>query len=129
LFKIGFYIYAVLFITTGTWAYSRDCAKGPEYWCRDAATAKACGAVRHCEQTVWRAKENKIPSMTISETNEMLCNVLVQASMKLFADGSVDVNSIKQYLRHDCTKLPNQNNLIQQVKKKRFNYSISMLFY
>jgi hypothetical protein len=57
--------------------------------------------------------------MTISETAEMLCNVLVQASTKLLADGSVNVNSIKPYLRRDCTKLPDQNNIIQQVSEKK----------
>jgi hypothetical protein len=57
--------------------------------------------------------------MTISETAEMLCNVLVQASTKLLADGSVNVNSIKPYLRRDCTKLPDENNIIQQVSEKK----------
>jgi saposin len=106
-----------LVITTGTWAYSSDCAKGPKYWCRDAATAENCGATRHCQQTVWREKENKKNSMTTSETAEMLCNVLVQASTELLADGTVNVDSIKEYLRQDCAKLPHQNNLIQQVRK------------
>jgi len=56
--------------------------------------------------------------MTASETAEMLCNVLVQASTKLLTDGSVNVNSIKPHLRSDCTRLPDHNNLIQQVSKK-----------
>ncbi len=101
-------------ITTGAWAYSQDCAKGPEYWCRDASTAKDCGAVHHCEQTVWRERK---PSLTTAETAQMLCNVLVQASTELLADRSIDVDSIKPYLRQDCTKLPDQNGLIHQVKK------------
>ncbi len=112
------YVEAFLLITTGTWANSRNCAEGPEYWCRDAATAKACGAVRHCEQTVWREKEMNKQSILTGETAEMLCNVLVQASAELLADDSINVNSIKQHLRHDCTKLPDENNLIQQVRKR-----------
>ena len=55
--------------------------------------------------------------MTTSETTDMLCNVLVQASTKLLADGSINSNSIKPYLRNDCTKLPKQNNLVEQVRE------------
>jgi hypothetical protein len=54
--------------------------------------------------------------MTTSETAQMLCNVLVQASTELLGDGTVNANSIKEYLRRDCTKLPAENNLIQQVR-------------
>ncbi len=106
-----------MLITTGTWAYPRNCAKGPEYWCRDASTAEACGAVRHCEQTVWRENRNNKQSMTISETAEMLCNVLVQASNKLLSEKVIKLDSIKEYIRKDCTKIPNENNLIQHVRK------------
>ena len=109
---------ACLFVTTGAWAYSRNCAQGPEYWCRDASTAEECGAVQHCQQTSWREKGNDKKQMTTSETAHMLCNVLVQASHELLGDGSINVDSIKQYLRQDCAQLPHQNNLIQQVRKK-----------
>lgn len=114
----------VLCYTSGALANSRNCAKGPEYWCRDLATAKACGAVRHCQQTVWNTKENSVPSMSNHETADMLCNVLVEASTKLLADSSMDVISIKSYLRSDCGKLPNDNNLVQQVREKQ----IELLF-
>jgi hypothetical protein len=120
----------VLFITTRAWAYSPDCAKGPEYWCRDASTAKDCGAVQHCQQTVWRENEDNKQSMTTSETAEMLCTVLVQASTQLLADKTIEIDSIKQYLRQDCTKLPDQNNLIQQVMKKIegfYKYSVFLV--
>jgi hypothetical protein len=55
--------------------------------------------------------------MTNSETAQMLCSVLVQASTELLADGSMNVNSIKQSLRQDCIKLPHQNKLIQKVNE------------
>jgi saposin len=106
-----------LLITTGTWAYSSDCAKGPEYWCRDVSTAEDCGAVRHCQQTIWRENEINKKPMTNSETAQMLCNVLVQASKELLADGSMNFNSIKQSLRQDCIQLPHQNQLIQKVNE------------
>lgn len=104
-----------LSVATGTWAYSRDCAKGPEYWCRDASTAKDCGAVQHCEQTIWKEKHQPQKSSATGETAQMLCNVLVHASHELLAGSSVNADSIKEYLRQDCTKLPNQKNLVQQV--------------
>ncbi|CAF1543583.1 unnamed protein product [Rotaria sordida] len=114
--KLIFLLSTIWLITTTTWAYSNDCAKGPEYWCRDISTAEECGAMRHCQQNVWREKENTKNSMTKSETAHMLCNVLVQATTELLTDGSIDVNSIKQYLRNDCTKLPDQNNIIHQCQ-------------
>jgi hypothetical protein len=55
--------------------------------------------------------------MTTSETAHMLCNVLVQASTELLADNSMNTDSVKQFLRKDCAKLPNKNNLIGQVRK------------
>lgn len=55
--------------------------------------------------------------MTTRETAEMLCNVLVQASTALLADKSVKTHSIKRYLRDDCAKLPNENDLVQNVRK------------
>ncbi|UJR26421.1 hypothetical protein I4U23_007753 [Adineta vaga] len=105
-----------LSITTGSWAYSLDCVKGPEYWCRDASTAKDCDAVEHCQQTVWQGKDNSKKTSTTSETAHMLCNVLVHASSELLSGNSINIDSIKEYLRQDCTKLPDQNNLIQQCQ-------------
>ena len=114
--------------TSGSWAYSNKCAKGPEYWCRDASTAKECGAVRHCEQTVWRDNAKNKPSMTTRETAEMLCNVLVQASTTLLVDKSIQSESIRQYLRDDCAKLPNENNLVQNVRKPIRSFDSHLLF-
>ncbi|CAF3953583.1 unnamed protein product, partial [Rotaria sp. Silwood1] len=114
--KLIIFLSAIWLITTSTWAYSNDCAKGPEYWCRDVSTAEDCGALLHCQQTVWREKGNDKKPMTTSETAQMLCNVIVQASIELVTDGFIDVNSIKQYLRNDCTKLPNENNLIHKCE-------------
>ncbi|CAF1045581.1 unnamed protein product [Rotaria magnacalcarata] len=107
---------AIVVITTSTWAYSDECIKGPEYWCRDATTAEKCGAVDHCQRTVWNQKEADKKAITGSQTAEMLCNVLVQAANELISDTFINVNSMKQYLRQECTKLPSQNNLIQKCE-------------
>ena len=112
--KRSLVVLACFLLAINVSAYSPDCARGPEYWCRDAATAKDCGAIRHCQDTVWRDQQQK-PSTILDETAQMLCNVLVQASKELLADKSMAVNSLKDYLRRDCAKLPNQKNLIKQV--------------
>jgi saposin len=113
-----FYFLAVLLFTTSTWAYPGECSKGPKYWCRDASTAADCGAVRHCQKTVWLRKGNNIKSTATSEQAQMFCNALVQASSELLTNGFMDIKSIKQYLRNDCTKLSDNNNLIRQVRKQ-----------
>lgn len=105
---------ACFLFTVHVSAYSRDCARGAEYWCRDAATAKDCGATQHCQDTVWREQQQK-PSTKIDETAQMLCNVLVQASKELLAQTPMAVNSLKDSLRRDCAKLPKQMNLIKRV--------------
>ena len=66
--------------------------------------------------------------MTTRETAEMLCNVLVQASTTLLVDKSIQSESIRQYLRDDCAKLPNENNLVQNVRKPIRSFDSHLLF-
>lgn len=35
-------------------AYRKECAVGPEYWCKSFQNAQDCGAVQHCTETIWR---------------------------------------------------------------------------
>uniref|UniRef100_A0A8C4Y5X7 Prosaposin n=1 Tax=Gopherus evgoodei TaxID=1825980 RepID=A0A8C4Y5X7_9SAUR len=58
--------------------WERDCVKGPEIWCQNLRTASECGAVKHCQQTVW----NK-PSVMFRPSKSFLhqrpgYNVLIQ---------------------------------------------------
>jgi hypothetical protein len=107
----------VLLIAAGAWGYSEHCAQGPEYWCRDSSTAEDCGAVRHCQQTVWLEKSTPVKSTTTGEEAEMLCNVLVQASSELLKNGLTDVTSMKQALRRNCTQLNGHKNLFRRVRR------------
>jgi len=68
----------------------------------------------------WHGRKNQKPTMTISETADMLCNVLVQASNLLLNEQTVDIDSIEKHLRNDCKQLPNENNLVRQVNKIKF---------
>lgn len=104
-----------MLITTSTWATSDDCSRGPEYWCRDEVTAKECGATRQCQQTVWNQENTNKKMLTINPTADMFCNIVVQAANEVITDKLVNADSITQYLRHDCTKLPNENGLIEKV--------------
>lgn len=113
-----FLLIVVLLIATGAWGYSEQCAQGPEYWCRDASTAEDCGAIRHCQQTVWLEKSTPVKSTTTGEEAEMLCDVLVQASSELLTNGLKDVNSIKQALRRNCTQVNGHKNLFRRVRRK-----------
>jgi hypothetical protein len=33
--------------------YPKECAVGPEYWCRSFKNAEDCGALSHCTKAVW----------------------------------------------------------------------------
>lgn len=35
-------------------AYQQECAVGPTYWCKSFQNAQDCGAVQHCQDTIWR---------------------------------------------------------------------------
>ena len=107
----------VVLIVTGAWGYSEQCAQGPEYWCRDASTAEDCGAVRHCQQTVWLEKSAPAKLTTTGDEAEMLCDVLVQASSELLKNGLTDVILIKQALRRNCTQVNGHKNLFRRVRR------------
>jgi hypothetical protein len=50
-------------------AYTKECAVGPQYWCKSFQNAQECGALRHCTDTVWRYDEiaTKVDSSTTCE--------------------------------------------------------------
>lgn len=57
-----------LYITL-SFAYKKECAIGPQYWCQSFETAEDCGALRHCTDTVWRydTKSSAVDSSTHCE--------------------------------------------------------------
>lgn len=65
-----------MFITS-ILAYEKECAIGPEYWCKSFETARDCGALRHCTDTTWRydAKQTQVdPSATCEWCQKILKN-------------------------------------------------------
>ena len=107
---------AVLLIATSAWGYADECAKGPEYWCRDASTAEDCGAVRHCQRMAWFGKNNLVKPTAIDGEAQMLCKALVQASTELLTNGVMEMNTIKQALRRNCTQIPGHKNIFRRVR-------------
>jgi hypothetical protein len=55
--KTMFAIYLIVLSIGLTAVYAEECAIGPEYWCKSFENAKACGALRHCTDTVWSHDE------------------------------------------------------------------------
>ena len=49
-----------------TCAYQKECAVGPQYWCKSFQNAQDCGALTHCTDTIWihDAKYQNIDSTT-----------------------------------------------------------------
>ncbi|CAF0986520.1 unnamed protein product [Didymodactylos carnosus] len=84
------------------YSYPLECARGSEYWCKNREQALECGALKHCEQTVWRELKPAVPV----NTPKMLCSVLVRAMNDLYyQNGKHNPIEIKQFLKQDCTKL------------------------
>lgn len=103
-----------MLFTVEAWAAPSSCSKGASYWCRDETTAKECGTLMYCQQNVWQNQQKSMKN-EIDSVSQMLCKVIVQASKDLLTDRTMKIDEIKDYLRKDCSKLPNQQNLIQKV--------------
>lgn len=46
---------------------SKECSKGPDYWCQSLSRAADCGAVGHCIATVWETQDVEIHKNEISD--------------------------------------------------------------
>nr|XP_014343937.1 PREDICTED: prosaposin isoform X3 [Latimeria chalumnae] len=71
---------ALLFVSTavaGPLLKQEQCAKGPEFWCQNVKTASQCGAVKHCQQTVWNKPVVKsVPCDLCKEVLTVVDNLL-----------------------------------------------------
>ncbi|XP_075791066.1 prosaposin [Pelodiscus sinensis] len=84
-----------------------DCVKGPEIWCQNLRTASQCGAVKHCQQTVW----NK-PSVKSIPCD--LCKEVVTVAGNVLKDNSTE-GEIRSYMEKVCEFLPDQG-LVSECK-------------
>ncbi|XP_025902098.1 prosaposin isoform X2 [Nothoprocta perdicaria] len=89
-------------------AWQKDCAQGPEVWCRSLRAAARCGALKHCQQTVWsKPSVNSIPCD--------LCKELVTVAGKVLKDNGTE-DEIRSYLEKTCEFLPDQS-LVSECKE------------
>ncbi|KAM7145772.1 LOW QUALITY PROTEIN: prosaposin-like [Macrochelys suwanniensis] len=82
--------------------------KGPEIWCQNLRTASQCGAVKHCQQTVW----NK-PSVKSIPCD--LCKDVITVAGNLLKDNSTE-GEIRSYIEKICEFLPDQG-LVSECKE------------
>lgn len=78
-----------------------QCAKGPEYWCQSIGNAKACGATKHCIQTVWERH-------VVPDDNDNICQVckemVQQARDQLLSNETQE--DMKQVFEGSCELMP-----------------------
>ncbi|XP_038264858.1 prosaposin-like isoform X3 [Dermochelys coriacea] len=82
-------------------SWQKECTEGPENWCQDLQTALRCGAVEHCQQTVW----NKLPMKSIPCH---LCKIVVSMVGKILQDNRT-AERIRAFLDKSCQYLPFQD--------------------
>uniref|UniRef100_UPI00398F87FB prosaposin-like n=1 Tax=Pristiophorus japonicus TaxID=55135 RepID=UPI00398F87FB len=75
------------------------CAEGPNFWCQDVKTASGCGAVKHCQQTVWRQP-------TVKSVPCDLCKEVLSVMGNLLKDNATE-EEMRSYLTKACSLLPN----------------------
>ncbi|OCT70252.1 hypothetical protein XELAEV_18037174mg [Xenopus laevis] len=77
---------------------TEQCAKGPEVWCENVRTASQCGAVKHCQQSVWNKPTVKsLPCDVCKEIITVLGN---------FMKDNITQGEIKDYLNKVCDLFP-----------------------
>ncbi|XP_056386684.1 prosaposin [Hyla sarda] len=87
---------------------TEQCAKGPEVWCVNVRTASQCGAVKHCQQTVWNKPVVKsVPCDLCKEVMTIVEN---------FLKDNTTQSEILAYLDKACELIPDPS-LSSQCKE------------
>ncbi|XP_040293597.1 prosaposin isoform X1 [Bufo bufo] len=87
---------------------TEQCANGPEVWCVNVRTASQCGAVKHCQQTVWNKPVVKtVPCDVCKEVITIVGNFLKENGTQ---------NEILAYLNKACELIPDPS-LTSQCKE------------
>uniref|UniRef100_A0A8C8RD38 Prosaposin n=1 Tax=Pelusios castaneus TaxID=367368 RepID=A0A8C8RD38_9SAUR len=82
-------------------SWQKECTESPENWCQNLETALQCGAVEHCQQTVW----NMLPMKTIPCH---MCKIIVSLIGKVLQNNQTD-EKIRAFLEKSCQYLPFQD--------------------
>ncbi|XP_041866997.1 prosaposin isoform X2 [Melanotaenia boesemani] len=87
---------------------TEQCARGPPYWCQNVKTASLCGAVPHCQQTVWSKPQMKSVPCD-------LCKEVLMVVEQLLKDNATQAE-VLQYLEKACQLIPDQG-LTEECKE------------
>ncbi|XP_071754051.1 prosaposin [Centroberyx gerrardi] len=79
---------------------TEQCARGPPYWCQNVKTASLCGAVSHCQQSVWNKPQMKSVPCD-------LCKEVLTVVEQLLKDNATE-SEILGYLEKACQLIPDQ---------------------
>ncbi|XP_062926876.1 prosaposin isoform X2 [Mobula hypostoma] len=74
------------------------CVEGPPFWCQDIKTASECGAVKHCQQNVWRQP-------TVKSAACDLCKDVMTVLGDLLRDNTTE-SEVRSYLAKACGMIP-----------------------
>ncbi|KYO42446.1 prosaposin [Alligator mississippiensis] len=88
--------------------WQKDCVKGPEVWCQNLRTASQCGALKHCQQTVWSKP-------TVKSIPCDLCKEVVTVVGKVLKDNGTE-DEIRSYMDKTCEFLPDPD-LVSECKE------------
>jgi hypothetical protein len=95
-----------------TAGYAKECAVGPDYWCKSFENAQDCSAINHCIDTVW-SKDNKYELVDSSKTCQWCQRILGNIEQSLEDD------EIRNKLISECKLLPSED-LSSKVRRKMF---------
>jgi saposin len=85
-------------------AYPKECAVGPDYWCKSLKNAQDCGAIRHCTDTVW-SYDDKYALVDLSKTCQW-CEKILGNTHKGLGDNE---NLMISQLTIGCKLLPSDD--------------------
>ncbi|KAG8452060.1 hypothetical protein GDO86_004017 [Hymenochirus boettgeri] len=77
---------------------TEQCSKGPEVWCKNMRTASQCGAIKHCQQTVWN--KPTVKSMPCD-----FCKEIITVVGNYLKD-NITQGEIKEYINKACEMVP-----------------------
>jgi len=81
-------------------AYAKECAVGPEFWCKSFQNAEDCGAIRHCTDTVWTY--DKKYALSDSSTTCQWCQRILENTYKGIQ--KLASNEVCNFLLHSSKK-------------------------
>ncbi|KAM4636108.1 prosaposin isoform 2-T2 [Discoglossus pictus] len=73
---------------------TEQCAEGPVAWCKNVGAASQCGAVKHCQQTVWNKP-------TVKSVPCDICKEIITVVGNYLKD-NISESEIEDYLHKAC---------------------------